>query len=567
MDEVKIIASFILSYPLSAILKRLPERQRWQKNVFIILVSLFYMVGLFDLWAGLRTIIISSVTAYAIAHYIDGTFMPWIAFVFLMGHMSVNHITRQRLASPSTVDITGAQMVLIMKLHAFCWNVHDGRIKPELLTDQQKDRAIKEMPEFLDFAGYVLFFPSFFAGPAFDYVDYRRWIETTMFDTPDESKAPPNRKSRKIPHSGWPAAWKAATGLIWIFLFLKFGVWYNTDLVTSPEYLSYSLFRRIFILEMYGLCTRMKYYGVWSLTEGACILSGLGHNGVDRATGKVRWDRLENVNPWTIETAQNSRAYLEGWNKNTNHWLRNYVYLRVTAAGKKPGFRASLLTFATSAFWHGFEPGYYLTFVFAAFIQTVAKNFRRYVRPFFMTPDGKNPTSTKIYYDVASYLATQLAFCFCTAPFVILDLNNSLRVWAEVYFYAIIGVIISMIFFASPAKQYLIQRLNARNHPHLRKTVSEETNHLPSLGLPSDPGREIDDAFDEVKAEIERRQRRGSTAQMPSGADLRREIEKKLGRKIVVDKTPSHNQTVHPDVDIRAGPQKRKTAFTEADKI
>ena len=33
---------------------------------------------------------------------------------------------------------------------------------------------------------------------------------------------------------------------------------------------------------------------------------------------------------------------------NTNRWLKNYVYLRVTPKGKKPGFRSSMSTFGTS---------------------------------------------------------------------------------------------------------------------------------------------------------------------------------------------------------------------------
>ena len=33
--------------------------------------------------------------------------MPWIAFVFLMGHMSVNHLNRQFINAPDRVDITG----------------------------------------------------------------------------------------------------------------------------------------------------------------------------------------------------------------------------------------------------------------------------------------------------------------------------------------------------------------------------------------------------------------------------------------------------------------------------
>ena len=70
-------------------------------------VSLFYLVGLFDLWGGIRTLVISSVGAYVIAAYVEGPFMPWIGFVFLMGHMSVNHIYRQFINAPDKVDITG----------------------------------------------------------------------------------------------------------------------------------------------------------------------------------------------------------------------------------------------------------------------------------------------------------------------------------------------------------------------------------------------------------------------------------------------------------------------------
>jgi lysophospholipid acyltransferase len=303
--------------------------------------------------------------------------MPWIAFVGLMGHLSVNQLTRQFLNDPGIIDITGAQMVLVMKLTAFCWNVADGRLPEKDLSDFQKERAIKKLPNLLDFAGYVLFFPSLFAGPAFDYIEYKRWIETTMFELPagtDPSKKPPTRKKRKIPRSGIPATWKAATGIFWILAFLKLSGFYYPDLFIADKFTTYAFSRRVFMLYMLGVTTRLKYYGVWSLTEGACILSGLGYNGVDPATGKVSWDRLRNVNPWGVESAQNTRAYLGSWNINTNNWLRNYMYLRVTPRGKKPGFRASMATFVTSAFWHGFYPGYYLTFILASFIQTVAKS-------------------------------------------------------------------------------------------------------------------------------------------------------------------------------------------------
>jgi lysophospholipid acyltransferase len=329
------------------------------------------------LWLGLFTTILDSVVIYLIAAYVQGPYMPWIAFVYLMGHMSISHIQRQMANSPSVVDITGAQMVYIMKLSGFCWSVWDGRQKQSELTDGQKERMLTSLPSPLDYAGFIAFFPSLMIGPAFDYVDYHRWLNTSMFNLPpgtDPLKAPPTRKKRKIPRSATPATLKMAMGLVWILLFLQLSGYFNSSVILGERYTGFGLPRRIFYMHMMNLVQRMKYYGVWTLTEGACILAGIGYKGLDPKTGKPDWGRLTNVKPAGVEFAQNSHAYLGNWNINTNHWLRNCIYLRVTPKGKKPGFRASMATFVTSAFWHGFEPGYYLTFVLASFIQNVAKS-------------------------------------------------------------------------------------------------------------------------------------------------------------------------------------------------
>ncbi len=74
-------------------------------------VSLFYLVGLFDLWSGVRTLFISSAVAYLIASYVGGPFMPWIGFMFLMGHMSMNQLNRQFANAPDKVDITGMSSI------------------------------------------------------------------------------------------------------------------------------------------------------------------------------------------------------------------------------------------------------------------------------------------------------------------------------------------------------------------------------------------------------------------------------------------------------------------------
>ena len=144
------------------------------------------------------------------------------------------------------------------------------------------------------------------------------------------------------------------------------------------------------------------------------------------------------------------------------------------------------------------------------------------MRPFFLSPSGA-PTSYKPAYDFLSYLATQLAFSFAVAPFVLLDLRSCLLVWSRVYFYCILGVALSVAFFASPAKAFLSKTLKARNRqttvpsrPGMDGGRSASQRSVGSienetvLGLPSDPVKDFDDAVHEVLEEVEARRGRGS---------------------------------------------------------
>lgn len=178
-------------------------------------------------------------------------------------------------------------------------------------------------------------------------------------------------------------------------------------------------------------------------------------------------------------------------------------------------------------------------------------DFRRHIRPFFLTPDGQRPTPNKIYYDILSYLTTQLAFCFTTAPFVLLNLNDSLLVWSRVYFYAVFGTAASMAVFASPLKPYLIKKLHERNEPSheksaaiTAKSVVEGNRNIdtmdsdafggkhPAMGLPGDLGADVKEAAKEIREEFEAIRGRGGIIEEPTVDDLKLAVEYKLGKKI-----------------------------------
>jgi len=112
-----------------------------------------------------------------------------------------------------------------------------------------------------------------------------------------------------------------------------------------------------FYYQIYGTVERCKYYALWTLTEGASILTGLGFSGfavtspAEKNKLVPQWNGAANVIVSEIEFPSNFKVLLDSWNMKTNVWLRECVYKRVAPAGKKPGISATILTYLTSALW------------------------------------------------------------------------------------------------------------------------------------------------------------------------------------------------------------------------
>jgi lysophospholipid acyltransferase len=120
VDQVKLVTILYTAVPLCAVLKRLPDDKPYLKNIFNIAyttsiynsdlsVSLFILVGVYDLWTGLWIILFSSLGTYALSFGLKGPLMPWVVFVFVMGQMSISQLIRQFNHVPDTViDYTGS---------------------------------------------------------------------------------------------------------------------------------------------------------------------------------------------------------------------------------------------------------------------------------------------------------------------------------------------------------------------------------------------------------------------------------------------------------------------------
>lgn len=108
-----------------------------------------------------------------------------------------------------------------------------------------------------------------------------------------------------------------------------------------------------------------------------------------------------------------------------------------------------------------------------------------------------------------------------------------------------------MAVFASPVKPYLIKKLRERNEPENEKpaaltaknivegkrntdTVESDAfgeNH-PIMGLPGDPGADVEEVVKEIREEVEAVRGRGGIIEDPTVDDMKAAVEYKLGRKI-----------------------------------
>lgn len=463
-DLLRIAFCIIASFPLCSVVKRIPTTKLVWKDGVILAAGIFYLVGIFQLYLSTLFLLATALVTYMLAIWMpQNRQMPTFNFYTQMALMLATHCIEQFGGDDfvNNIGISGTQMIMLQKLTSYAWDVYDGTRAPEKLQAQQLESRITVQPSFLRYLSWLFFFPTVLTGPACTFNEYNSWLDMSMYK---DLRTITGEPLKRAPHSGVALWSKLGEALMWVFMYTQFGSLFpDYQLYNHGWYMDLSVVRRLLTVYVLALVYRTKYYSAWLLSEAACIHSGLGFSGTTPDKKKMRWDRMKNVSPMSVETAQNFHGIFASWNIITSHWLRNYVYLRVTPEGKKPGTKSTFITFATSAIWHGTRPGYYLTFVLGAVYQTFGKVFRRSIRPVFLN------SSKKWAYDFVCLVVTQFSLSFAVMPFILLDLGPSFRLWASLYFYPIVGLMLSWIIILGPLSSYVMPKLNLLSRD-LKKT-------------------------------------------------------------------------------------------------
>lgn len=214
-DQLKTLLALLAAYPLSMIQLRLPSAAA--RHAFSAVVGLFLAQFVFG--SQFFHSFVSCVVVYVLMALVPRSQSPVLVFIFTMLYLTIrsaaraacqaghtpagNPPRRASVLTPRaplashvyrmyidymgwTLDHTGPQMILTIKLSTLAWDVYDGTAgkkraeamaekNPKLrpMVEGRRKRALEAMPSVLEYLSFVYHFGSFFAGPAFIMRDYK----------------------------------------------------------------------------------------------------------------------------------------------------------------------------------------------------------------------------------------------------------------------------------------------------------------------------------------------------------------------------------------------------------
>lgn len=351
-----------------------------------------------------------------------------LVMVVALAYLSCIHLHRQYYDYGSySLDITGPLMIITQKVTSLAFSIHDGFTREmKDLTRSQQEHAIRKLPSALEFFSYTLHFQGLMAGPLVFYKDYIDFIEGCHILKQTAVSKVKYDIEKEIVHEPSPVkvvVKKVIASLVCALIFVKFATIYPIKAMKDDGFMASSGFMYSFwYMMMATTAVRFKYYFAWLMADAICNNSGLGFNGYEKDGITPRWDMVSNIGVWAFEFGTNFRNCINAWNTGTNRWLRMVVFERV------PKRYGTVLTFSLSALWHGFYPGYYMTFATGAFIVMAARVARKLFREPFQDTAFK-----RIFYDILTCLVTRVFMGYATFPFVLLEFKASLRMYLNVF--------------------------------------------------------------------------------------------------------------------------------------
>ena len=338
--------------------------------IYSLVLGIFFQISIYKM--KFIHILIPAIFTYLFIKYFGRKYSAFYVFIFTLLYLSYLHIKRlfEEYGEWRGDDVTIIYMMTISKYSSLAFSYEDGgKDINELKNSHHKEYRVVEKPTLLEVLSFVYFYPTSIVGPSIEFKDFINFInETDCYSRLNEN-------------------------LLYIFVN---GVKYFVGSFVAMAFYSYvsnKLPVEALVEEEFGkhnllyvwayiyFCIpaqRAKYYSGWILSYATVIFSGLSYT-EQNVDGKIV-KSLEKGSYGSVVNCEwgiNPKDMINEWNKTIHLWLKYNVYTRVINIKMKPFENnwplASLLTFISSAIWHGFYLTYYITFFLLFFYESACE--------------------------------------------------------------------------------------------------------------------------------------------------------------------------------------------------
>uniref|UniRef100_G1RS11 Membrane bound O-acyltransferase domain containing 2 n=1 Tax=Nomascus leucogenys TaxID=61853 RepID=G1RS11_NOMLE len=411
------------------------------RHVVATLLGLYLALFCFG-WYALHFLVQSGIS-YCIMIIIGVENMHNYCFVFALGYLTVCQVTRVYIFDYGqySADFSGPMMIITQKITSLACEIHDGMFrKDEELTSSQRDLAVRYVPLHAILPCFLHLCRSYHITQSGE-----NGKEETQYERTEPS--PNTAVIQKLLVCGLSL-------LFHLTICTTLPVEYNID---EHFQATASWPTKIIYLYISLLAARPKYYFAWTLADAINNAAGFGFRGYDK-NGAARWDLISNLRIQQIEMSTSFKMFLDNWNIQTALWLKRVCYERTS-------FSPTIQTFILSAIWHGVYPGYYLTFLTGVLMTLAARAMRNNFRHFFI-----EPSQLKLFYDVITWIVTQVAISYTVVPFVLLSIKPSFTFYSSWYYCLhILGILVLLLL---PVKK--TQRKNT--HENIQLSQSKKSD-------------------------------------------------------------------------------------------
>ncbi|CEF69734.1 Lysophospholipid acyltransferase 7 [Strongyloides ratti] len=351
----------------------------------------------------------------------------------------IHHIGFPQLQFLSNV----VQLIMTLRVIGLSYEIEDS-VKNEKNLEKNKNNSDSssrfiEIPNSFDAFNYFYNFIGLYTGPYFSYQIYSDTLSSPKLYEIDVKPL----LYDKLSTLGW-----CLPSLIIIYIiapveFLK------TDEVTSTSFLVL-----IFWMFLAFLYLRLRIYTAWMIAELICILSGIGVypydcNNVSFQGPKnielykklknkidIKYDALtiSNLDIPNVEMSSGFRSGMRSWNRSVQFWLATFVYKRSPKSIRMP------YTMFISAFWHGIQPGYFLSFMTIP-ICTLAEDLI-----FKIVENDPTTGERPKWFQFIWYNIRTRGFELMASGFLLLTWNDTVRLWNSVYWWLHVVMLCIIIF-------------------------------------------------------------------------------------------------------------------------